>query len=128
MSARTRTQHAPASAPRRARPPVEAVTDQPPTRWRVTTVIAVIVATTLLFGLVGFQTLIVGSQSTIDDLDAQIAAATRENQRLRLDVAELESPERIRLYAIAILGMVEPQTVEYLEPLTAAELGQGGSG
>ena len=120
-------QRARAVHPRRARPPVEAVPEEPRRPWRLTTIVAVIVATALLFGLVGFQTLIVGSQSTIDDLDAQIAAATRENQRLRLDVAELESPERIRLYAIAILGMVEPETVEYLDPLTAAELGDTGA-
>ena len=84
---------------------------------------AALLATLLLFGLVGFQALIVGTQSTLDDLDARIASAERENQRLRLDVAQREAPDRIRDYAITYLGMIEPETVLYLEPLTAAELG-----
>ena len=89
------------------------------------TIVAALVATLLLFGLVGFQALIVGTQSTLDDLDSKIASAERENQRLRLDVAQLEAPDRIRDFALAFLGMVEPDTVLYLEPLTAAELGEG---
>ena len=122
MSART--QRAPASTPRRARPEVEIVEPPSGRRWGLTTIVAALVATLLLFGLVGFQALIVGTQSTLDDLDAQIGSAERENQRLRLEVAELERPERIRLVALTILGMVEPETVLYLEPLTAAELGE----
>ncbi|MEM7285903.1 MAG: hypothetical protein AAF480_06090, partial [Actinomycetota bacterium] len=56
----------------------------------MTTIVAALVATLLLFGLVGFQALIVGTQSTLDDLEAQIASEERENQRLRLEVAELD--------------------------------------
>lgn len=121
-----RTQRAPAAAPRRARPDVEVVDPPSGRRWGLTTVVAALVATLLLFGLVGFQALIVGTQSTLDDLDAKIASAERENQRLRLEVAQLEAPDRIRDYALAFLGMIEPETVLYLEPLTAEELGESG--
>ena len=119
-----RTQRATEAAPRRARPGVEVVEPPSGRRWGITTIVAALLATLLLFGLVGFQALIVGTQSTLDDLDARIASAERENQRLRLDVAQREAPDRIRDYAIAYLGMIEPETVLYLEPLTAAELGE----
>lgn len=120
-----RTQRAPQPAHRRTRPDVEIVEPPSGRRWGLTTIVAALMATLLLFGLVGFQALIVGTQSDLDDLDTRIASAERENQRLRLDVAQLERPERIRAYALAFLGMVEPETVLYLEPLTAAELGEG---
>lgn len=124
-----RHQRAVEPAPRRSRPGVEVVEPPSGRRWGLTTIIAALVATLLLFGLVGFQALIVGTQSTLDDLDSRIAAAERENQRLRLEVAQLEAPERIRAYARSYLGMVEPDTIVYLEPLTAAELGEdGGTG
>ncbi len=90
---------------------------------RLTTVAAVGLALVVLFGLVGFQALIVRHQSTLDDLDGRIAAATTTNQRLRLDVAELEAPERIRAVALLQLGMIEPEVVTYLEPIPASELG-----
>ncbi len=122
---------APRHEPKRAKPPqkrqrrtpVQVVPDSPRRRWGVITVIASILATAMLFGLVGFQALIVRTQSTLDDLDAQISSADRENQRLRLEVAELESPERIRLVALSILGMVQPLEIDYLEPISAEELG-----
>ena len=109
-----RTQRATEAAPRRARPGVEVVEPPSGRRWGITTIVAALLATLLLFGLVGFQALIVGTQSTLDDLDARIASAERENQRLRLDVAQLEAPDRIRDYAIAYLGMIGSQIFLFL--------------
>lgn len=89
---------------------------------RLTTVVMAMLAMILLFGLVGFQALIVSNQSRIDDLEARIDDADRTNQVLRVRVGELEAPERIRLIATAVLGMVEPEVVTYLDPITAAQL------
>jgi cell division protein FtsL len=111
---------------RRPQPKIAAV-ERERRGWRITTVVVSILALILLFGLVGFQALIVRNQSTLDDLDAQIDDASRVNQRLRLQVAELEAPERIRAKATINLGMIEPETVLYLEPISAATLHPEGS-
>lgn len=109
------------------KPPLEVVRGQRRT-LRITTVALSFVAVLILFGLVGFQALIVSQQSTIDDLDRQIEAASRTNQKLRLQVAELEAPDRIRTAAIAMLGMVEPEEVIPLEPISAEELTPAAGG
>jgi cell division protein FtsL len=113
-----------AAAPRRepARRPEIAPVERSGRRLRVTTVLACTLALVVLFGLVGFQALIVRNQGTLDDLDARIDAASRTNERMRLQVAELEAPERIRAIATTVLGMVVPENVEYLEPISADEL------
>lgn len=89
---------------------------------RLTTVVASTLALVLLFGLVGFHAAIVANQSIIDGLDAQMDEAERANQRLRLEVAELEAPDRVRAIATTTLGMVEPERVEYLQPISSADL------
>ncbi|MGI9622150.1 MAG: hypothetical protein ACR2PK_04870 [Acidimicrobiales bacterium] len=89
---------------------------------RLTTISLCVLATLILFGLVAFQAVIVSSQSAIDDLDREIETASRMNQRLRLEVAKLESPERIRMIALSNLGMIEPSVVDYLEPISVEEL------
>lgn len=101
---------------------------KPRRRWRVTTFVSCVLALVLLFGLVGFQAAIVANQSRLDDLDSQLDEAARANQQLRLQVAELEAPDRIRDFATTALGMVEPDRVEYLEPISQAELDPGGAG
>lgn len=102
-------------------PPLEVVPRQRRT-LRITTVALSVLAVLILFGLVGFQALIVSQQSTIDELDEQIDEAARSNQRLRLEVAELEAPERIRVAALTMLGMITPDEVIYLNPISADEL------
>lgn len=131
MTATTRTKgtRAAAAAPqrrsgevtRRSRTPVEAA-PRPRRTLRITTVALSLLAMLLLFGLVGFQALIVSNQSVIDDLDVRLDEVNRTNQRLRLEVAELEAPDRITSIALATLGMVWPERVQMLEPISAAEL------
>lgn len=89
---------------------------------RITSIVVTLLAVAVLFALVGFQALIVGNQSRLDDLNVSIAELTRVNQRLRLEVAELEAPDRVRLVATINLGMVVPGEVSYLEPISAEEL------
>ena len=59
-----------------------------------------------LFAIVGVRVLLAQGQGPVDALESQVTAAQAENQRLRLDVARLESPARIVAEAQARLGMV----------------------
>ncbi len=70
-----------------------------------------------LFAIVGVRVLLAQGQPTVDRLESQLTEAQTENQRLRLDVARLESPSRIVSEARSRLGMVPPATVVYLPPL-----------
>ncbi len=117
-----------ASAPKRSTPTTGRrdefeVVKQRGRKLRIGIVVAAILATGILFGLVAFQAIIVTNQTTLDDLDARISQAERQNARLRLEVAELEAPDRIRAMALA-LGMEKPESVAYLEPIDVAELGE----
>ena len=76
----------------------------------------------VLFGLVAFNALIVDNQSHIDDLDARLDEITQTNHKLRFDIARLESPERIRDVAVNQLGMIEPDSIEYLQPISRSQL------
>lgn len=76
----------------------------------------------ILFAIVAFQAFIVGNQSQLDQLNQQISEAEKHNQQLRLEVAELESPERILGVAMNGLGMVQPDRVVYLPPIPSSQL------
>ena len=65
-----------------------------------------------LFAIVGVRVLLAQGQGPVDKLESQVTAAQAENQRLRLDVARLESPSRIVAEAQARLGMVPPAVVD----------------
>ena len=68
-----------------------------------------------LFGVVAFHVVLTQSQLDIQHLRAEADAASVKQQQLRLQSAELESPERI-VDAAQKLGMVPPATVRYLSP------------
>lgn len=76
----------------------------------------------VLFGLVGFNALIVDNQARIDVLDNRLDELTAVNHRLQFTIAERESPERIRALALTELGMIEPASVTYLEPISRGQL------
>ncbi len=65
----------------------------------------------VLFGLAVFHTVLIGAQDQLDGLDARIEAEQDRQHRLRLRLAELESPERIVEVATGDLGMVAPDEV-----------------
>jgi cell division protein FtsL len=69
-----------------------------------------------LFGLAVFHAMLVGGQSTIDDLEAELVTARAETEQLRLEVADLEAPERVLSVAGEDLGMVSPSEVITLTP------------
>lgn len=68
-----------------------------------------------VLGVVVFQALLVQTQSRIDDLETQIVAEERRARDLRLELAELRSPERIVSAARDRLGMIPPGEVLYLQ-------------
>jgi cell division protein FtsL len=70
----------------------------------------------LLFVLAVMQTAIAQGQAHLDDVSAQTTDRQAEAQELRLQVAQLESPERIIDEAQTRLGMVEPETITYVAP------------
>jgi len=69
-----------------------------------------------LFGLAVCQAIMAQNQMRLDRLDRDVADAQSRYQRLRLRVAELESPGRIVASAQERLGMVPPESVRYLSP------------
>ena len=79
-----------------------------------------------LFAIVGVRVLLAQGQGPVDQLESKVTAAQAENQRLRLDVAGLESPSRIVAEAQSRLGMVAPAVVVYLPPLHNPSLTPAG--
>jgi len=69
-----------------------------------------------LFGLAAFQTVLIRAQDRLDDLNRDVSAQTQLDEQLRLQLADLQSPERIAQVARDRLGMIAPHTVTFLEP------------
>lgn len=71
----------------------------------------------LLFGVVFGHAMLVSGQGRLDELQRAVAEEQNRYQALRLEVARLESPDRIVAEAKDRLGMVEPLAVTYLAPV-----------
>lgn len=84
----------------------------------------VVAAVAALFALALLQSLIVDRQATLDGLNHQLEDVRAVNERLRLNVARAEAPERIVAEAMYRLGMVEPDGRVYLAPVELDEDGQ----
>ena len=89
-------------------------------RTRVRPRLYVAAATTLtflcLFGVAAVQVLITQGQFELARLERSSAESQARYDRLRLEVAELESPAHVVATAQRRLGMVPPDTVTYLAP------------
>ena len=68
-----------------------------------------------LFGVVAFHVVLTQNQLDLQHLRAEADTASAKQQQLRLQVAQLESPERV-VDDAQKLGMVPPATVHYLSP------------
>lgn len=79
----------------------------------------VAVALVMVFGVLlataALNTMLVSGQRHLDGMETEIREGERRNQALALEVAELESPERIKEAALAD-GMVEPDEVTWIAP------------
>ena len=69
----------------------------------------------VLLAMAALQALIVQGQTRLDQLDREVAEAVAHRDRLGLQLAELESPDRIVAEARR-LGMVDAPVVVYLTP------------
>lgn len=69
-----------------------------------------------LFGVVIAHVMLMQGQFELQQLQQRSAESQAEYDRLRLQVSELESPDRIVEVAQVKLGMVAPRTITYLAP------------
>jgi cell division protein FtsL len=69
-----------------------------------------------LFGLAVFNVMLAQGQVRLNEIEQKASAQQDRYERLRLEVARLESPERVVASAQERLGMVPPETVHYLAP------------
>jgi cell division protein FtsL len=99
-------------------------------RWSGRTVLGLAgaVAIVCMLALAGFHAQLVSGQVRLDELEGQVAEEQARYAANRLEVAELESPERIVRVAQEQLGMVAPAGLTYLSPSGAMvdEVGTAG--
>lgn len=79
-------------------------------------VVLTVLAFVALFAVAVSHALLIENQATVDELDKDVAAAQARYEELRLEVAELQSPERIRTEATERLGMVPAGETVWLTP------------
>ena len=128
-------QRAARRAPIPGRPPAEESGDRPilrvvdrslrtpaarRSRARIMGVLVLTVVAAALFGLVASHVALAQGQFRLDRLRQNAQAQQDRYERLRLQVAELESPGRIVAAAQERLGMVPPPSVTYLSPVGPA--------
>jgi cell division protein FtsL len=96
----------------------------PAARRRRTRLLVVVLFASVVVGLlavVALHALLSQNQLRLDQIDARAASEQTRYERLRLEVAQLESPGRIVATAQQKLGMVTPPVVTYLAPSGAAD-------
>ena len=113
---------APQTAPPRRRPDLRLVDPHEPSprirrrRAAVAGVGVLVLVFVVLFALAASQAVLAQNQQRLDRLERDVADEQARYQRLRLQVAELESPGRIVRAAQERLGMVPPPGTTYLSP------------
>ena len=70
----------------------------------------------LAFGVAASQVVVAQNQARLDKLDQRATDAKTSYEKLRYQVAQLESPERVVAAAKDRLGMIEPARVTYVAP------------
>ena len=79
-------------------------------------VLLTVLAFAALFAVAASHALLIERQARVDDLDASVSEQQARYEELSLQVAQLESPERIRNEATERLGMVPSGEVVWLTP------------
>jgi cell division protein FtsL len=79
-----------------------------------------------LFAVAVSHAMLIETQMDLEQLDERAAAEQARYERLRLDVARLESPDRIVGEAQDRLGMVPADDITWLTPDEPAPSGSGG--
>jgi hypothetical protein len=70
----------------------------------------------VLFAIAAAQTLIISEQAHIDRVNNRIAEAETRAELLRVELAQLQSPQNITAAATTKLGMIPSPTPVYLQP------------
>ena len=86
-------------------------------RTRLVGVLVLVAGAAALFGLVASHVALTQGQFRLERLRERADGEQARYERLRLQVAELESPARIVAAAQERLGMVPPPGVTYLSPI-----------
>ncbi|HVF32172.1 MAG TPA: cell division protein FtsL [Acidimicrobiales bacterium] len=118
----------PSSAPSRpapVRPPLRVVAPEAPERdreaerrrlVRLLVLVGAVGLALCIFGIVVSHVVLTQNQFRLDALQDQALERQAEYDRLRLEVAQLESPDRIVADAQQRLGMVAAPKITYLTP------------
>lgn len=69
-----------------------------------------------MFAVAAMHAMLIDGQIQLDEMRDEVASETATVERLRLEVAELEAPERILAVAKDRLGMQEPTDIGYVLP------------
>jgi cell division protein FtsL len=72
----------------------------------------------IAFGLVYLHVAMAQRQFTLDQLNTRVQTQQADYQKLRLKVAQLDSPQNVISVAVGKLGMHQPTSVSYLAPTT----------
>lgn len=70
----------------------------------------------VLFAVAVAGTLVIGEQAHIDRTNARIARAEARAEELRVELAQLKSPQYVTTRATTVLGMIPAPTPVYLQP------------
>jgi cell division protein FtsL len=104
---------------------------EPRSRWRMPSARTLFVggagiAIAVSFGLVYLHVVMAQRQFRLDDLNAKVSQEQAQYQQLRLQVAQLDSPQQIIYTAEGKLGMRQPTSVTYLSPPAGSAAGSSG--
>ena len=70
--------------------------------------LGVVISFILLFSVAGSHAFLITVQQEVDSLQSRITEEMGNSQELRIEVAELKNPERIRAAAEGRLNMLQP--------------------
>jgi cell division protein FtsL len=87
-----------------------------PERRRIGLIAGVVGVVVVLFAIAAAQTLIISEQAHIDRVNNRIAEAETRAELLRVELAQLQSPQNITSAATTKLGMIPSPTPVYLQP------------
>jgi len=87
-----------------------------PERRRIGLLAGVVGVVVVLFAIAAAQTLIISEQAHIDRVNNRIAEAETRAELLRVELAQLQSPQNITTAATTKLGMIPSPTPVYLQP------------
>ncbi len=97
-------------------------------RARAVLIATIGMGTFIAFALVYLHVVLAQRQFRIDRLNTEVSKAQTSYQNLRLEVAQLDSPQQIVSTAEGRLGMVQPSKVLYLTPSAPAPSGSTSTG